>query len=249
MSKIKYELIFGLHAVRYLLENDMSRVVEGWAQIGRHDAKLELLVQRLEEQGLTVQRVPKDSLTKLTAGGIHQGIVIRSVARPAATQIGLEECLATIKGPPLLLVLDEIQDPHNLGACLRTADATGVQAVVIPKHRACALSATVSKVASGAAETVPLIQVTNLAQTLRWLQTQGLWLVGADQAGPENLFTATLTGPLALVLGAEGAGLRRLTKEVCDKLVRIPMKGRVESLNVSVVAGVCLYEVMRQREI
>jgi len=249
LSKIKYELIFGLHAVRSLLESDMSRVVEGWAQIGRHDAKLELLVKQLEEQGLTVQRVPKDSLTKLTAGGIHQGMVIRSVARPAATQISLEECLAAIKGPPLLLVLDEIQDPHNLGACLRTADATGVQAVVIPKHRACGLSATVSKVASGAAETVPLIQVTNLAQTLRWLQTQGLWLVGADRAGSENLFTTTLTGPLAVVLGAEGAGLRRLTREVCDKLIYIPMRGRVESLNVSVAAGVCLYEVMRQREI
>jgi 23S rRNA (guanosine2251-2'-O)-methyltransferase len=148
---------------------------------------------------------------------------------------------------PLLLVLDGVQDPHNLGACLRTADATGVTAVIVPKDRAAGLSATVRKVASGAAETVPLIQVTNLARTLRWLKEREIWIVGTDDQAPQPLFASKLTGPLALVLGAEGTGLRRLTRECCDSLVSIPMRGVVESLNVSVATGVMLYEAVRQR--
>lgn len=247
MTQSKYEQIFGFHAVRQVFANDISRVVEVWAQAGRHDAKLEALLKAAQEQGLAVQRVPKITLDKLTDGGHHQGILIRCQPRPLSTQTSLEDCLVSLTLPPFLLVLDEVQDPHNLGACLRTAEAAGIHAVIVPKHRACTLTPTVRKIASGAAETVPFIQVTNLATTLRWLQDQGVWLVGADQAGHSSLFETHLTGPLALVLGAEGSGLRRLTRELCDVLVSIPMLGKIESLNVSVAAGICLYEAVRQR--
>jgi 23S rRNA (guanosine2251-2'-O)-methyltransferase len=247
MTQSKYEQVFGFHAVRQIFANDISRVVEVWAQARRHDAKLEALLKAAQEQGLVVQRVPKMTLDKFTDGGHHQGILIRCQARPPATQTSLEDCLISLTEPPFLLVLDEVQDPHNLGACLRTAEAAGIQAVIVPKHRACTLTPTVRKIASGAAETVPFIQVTNLATTLRWLQDQGIWLVGADQTGHSSLFETNLTGSLALVLGAEGSGLRRLTRELCDVLVSIPMLGQIESLNVSVAAGICLYEAVRQR--
>jgi len=167
-------------------------------------------------------------LEKLTENGHHQGIVIRYKARPTKTQTSLEDILASLTDPPFLLVLDEVQDPHNLGACLRTA-------------------AIVRAVASGAADNVPIIQVTNLARTLRWLQEQGVWLVGTDCESQTSLFETRLTGSLALVLGSEGTGLRRLTQKTCDVLVHIPMLGKVESLNVSVAAGICLYEAVRQR--
>jgi 23S rRNA (guanosine2251-2'-O)-methyltransferase len=159
----------------------------------------------------------------------------------------LDEVLDTVTGDPLLLVLDGVTDPHNLGACLRVADAAGVHAVVAPKDHAVGINATVSKVASGAAETVPYCMVTNLARTLRELKERGLWIVGADEAGTQTLYQAELKGPLAWVLGAEGAGLRRLTREHCDLLVRIPMAGAIASLNVSVAAGICLFESVRQR--
>ena len=159
----------------------------------------------------------------------------------------LDELLDRATAPPLLLVLDGVQDPHNLGACLRTADAAGASAVIVPRDRAAGLTPTVRKVASGAAETMPLIQVVNLARTLRWLKEREIWIVGADDQAPKSLFETHLTGALALVLGAEGAGLRRLTRENCDLLVAIPMAGAVESLNVSVAAGVLLFEAARQR--
>ncbi|MDY6994644.1 MAG: 23S rRNA (guanosine(2251)-2'-O)-methyltransferase RlmB, partial [Pseudomonadota bacterium] len=162
-------------------------------------------------------------------------------------QMSLPDYLASLTVPPFLLILDEVQDPHNLGACLRTADGAGIHAVIVPKNRACHLSAIVRKVASGAADSVPLIQVTNLARTLTWLKAQGIWLVGADAVGQTSLFKAHLQGALALILGAEGHGLRRLTREACDVLVHIPMLGKVESLNVSVATGICLYEAVRQR--
>ncbi|OQY51448.1 MAG: 23S rRNA (guanosine(2251)-2'-O)-methyltransferase RlmB [Candidatus Parabeggiatoa sp. nov. 2] len=199
-----------------------------WPKEGLSSAKLNALLKQAKQQGIAIQPVPKKTLEKLTENGHHQGIVIRYKARPTKTQTSLEDILASLTDPPFLLVLDEVQDPHNLGACLRTA-------------------AIVRAVASGAADNVPIIQVTNLARTLRWLQEQGVWLVGTDCESQTSLFETRLTGSLALVLGSEGTGLRRLTQKTCDVLVHIPMLGKVESLNVSVAAGICLYEAVRQR--
>jgi len=243
----KYEYIFGLHTVRQVFENNIPHVVELWTQQGRIDEKLKNLLEKARQQGIVIQIVPKKTLDKLTGNQHHQGIVIRCKVRPIKTQHHLEIIMAALKQPPFFLILDEVQDPHNLGACLRTADAAGIQAVIVPKNRACSLSPSVYKVASGAADTIPLIQVTNLVSTLRWLQKQGVWIIGTDSETQTSLFDTPLTGPLALVLGAEGTGLRRLTRENCDALVSIPMFGKVESLNVSVATGVVLYEVVRQR--
>ncbi len=244
MPKTKYEQIFGLHAVRQVLESDFSSIVELWVQKGCNNAKLLILLDQAKQQGIGIQSVPKKTLNKLTENGNHQGIMIRCRAK---TQAELEEILDSLTVPPFLLVLDNVQDPHNLGACLRTADAVGIHALIVPKNQACKLSAIVHKVASGATHTVPVVQVTNLAGTLCWLQDKGVWLVGADESSETNIFETSLTGPLAFILGAEGEGLRRLTRETCDLLVRIPMVGKVKSLNVSVATGVCLYEAVRQR--
>jgi 23S rRNA (guanosine2251-2'-O)-methyltransferase len=256
MATTKYQQIFGLHAVRHVFEHDISRVVELWVQQGRNDERLNRLITQAQQQGLVAQSVPRKTLDQITGEGHHQGIVIRCKIQPIFNRANegvqsfittLEEYMASLTVTPFLLVLDGIQDPHNLGACLRTAEAAGVQAVIIPKNRACALSPTVYKVASGAAEVLPLIQVSNLATTLRWLKTQGIWLIGATETAETSLFNAKLTGPLALILGAEGTGLRRLTQAHCDSLVHIPMFGKVESLNISVATGICLYEAVRQR--
>lgn len=244
MSKNKEELVYGLHAVRQILTTEAERILAVWIQ---QDAKLHTIVALVQQYGLTIQYVPKTTLDKLVNGQRHQGIVIRCRVKPLLTVTTLESCLDALVVPPLLLVLDEIQDPHNLGACLRTADAAGVHAVIVPKHHACELTSTVRTVACGAADTVPIIQVTNLATTLRWLQQRGIWLVGAASEAPQNLYRTRLTGPIALVLGAEGTGLRRLTRDTCDILISIPLFGKVESLNVSVAAAVCLYEAVRQR--
>lgn len=241
------EYIFGLHSVQHVLQQDISRIKEVWVQDTRRDVKLQNLLEQLQQQGVTLQIVPKKTLDKLAHSEHHQGILLRCQAIPAQTEDDLEQLLATLTVPAFLLVLDEVQDPHNLGACLRTADAAGVHAVIVPKNRSCSLTATVRKVASGAAETMPVIQVTNLARTLRWLQEQGVWLVGAVAEAEKGLFETQLTGAIALVMGAEGTGLRRLTQETCDQLVKIPMLGSVESLNVSVATGICLYEIVRQR--
>ncbi len=248
LPKPKYEQIFGLHTVKQVFANDISCVVELWAQQGRHDGKLQNLLEQAQQQHIVIQTVPKKTLDKLTGNKPHQGIVIRCKARPINTESKLEIILSSLNQPPFLLILDTVQDPHNLGACLRTADAAGVHAVIVPKNRACSLSPTVYKVASGAAETVPLIQVTNLVSTLRWLQQQGVWIIGTANETQTSLFDTSLTGSLALVLGAEGTGLRRLTRENCDALVSIPMLGKVESLNVSVATGICLFEAVRQRQ-
>lgn len=247
MANRSYEQIYGFHAVQQLIATESSRVYELWVQEGRHGAKLQAMLTQAQQQGIAIHTVPRKTLDKLTQAAHHQGIVIRCQTHSPTMPSTLEACLAKLTVPPFLLVLDEVQDPHNLGACLRTADAAGIQAVVVPKNRACGLSGIVRKVASGAADTVPLISVTNLATTLRWLQEQGVWLVGADSHSQINLFETRLIGPLALVLGSEGTGLRRLTREICDVLVHIPMLGTVASLNVSVAAGICLYEAVRQR--
>lgn len=243
MSSHPYEYLFGIHTVRRILTHNPERIVEIWLQQGH--APLADLITDVQQQGLSVQYVSRKTLDKLTNHATHQGIVIRY--RPPKKAPLLADCLANLTTPPLLLVLDGIQDPHNLGACLRTADAAGVHAVIAPKDRACPLSATVQKVACGGAETVPFIPVTNLAMTLRWLKSQGIWLIGTTEKSQTLLFETTLRGAVAFVLGAEGTGLRHLTQKLCDVLVHIPMLGTVESLNVSVATGICLYEAVRQR--
>jgi len=238
-------LIFGLHAVKQVFDNDISRVLELWVQQDRHDQKMQTLLEQITSHHIAPQTVPRKTLDKLTDNAQHQGIVIRCYMPDLPKSV--PALLETLPTPPLLLVLDEVQDPHNVGACLRTADAAGVQGVIVPKNRACSLSSTVYKVASGAADHVPLIEVTNLARTLRELQEHAITVVGTADDATTSLYAAQLTGAMALVLGAEGHGLRRLTRETCDVLVNIPMFGKVESLNVSVATGICLYEAVRQR--
>jgi 23S rRNA (guanosine2251-2'-O)-methyltransferase len=241
-------LVFGLHAVRTLLQQRPERASLLVLQKGREDARTTELMQLALGAGIRTEWRDARELDGLAGGDRHQGACLQVRPMGALGEGALDELLDRAATPPLLLVLDGVQDPHNLGACLRTADAAGVTAVIVPRDRAAGLSPTVRKVASGAAETMPLIQVVNLARTLRWLKEREIWIVGTDDQAPKPLHSTPLTGPLALVLGSEGPGLRRLTKENCDVLVSIPMLGVVESLNVSVAAGVLLYEAVRQRK-
>jgi 23S rRNA (guanosine2251-2'-O)-methyltransferase len=238
--------VFGLHAVRTLLQRRPASIVLLILQKGRDDARMLELVQLAQDAGVRVERREAAELERMSMGGRHQGAYAQ--VRPAGVlgEGALDDLLDGVASP-LLLVLDGVQDPHNLGACLRTADAAGVTAVIVPRDRAAGLSPTVRKVASGAAEVVPLIQVVNLARTLRWLKEREIWVVGTDDQAEKSLYQSDLKGRLAVVLGAEGPGLRRLTRENCDALVKIPMQGAVESLNVSVATGVVLFEAVRQR--
>lgn len=247
MSK-KHQLIFGLHPAQAALRSDPSRILEAWVQEGRLDQRMSELLQHLQTQGIPTQTVARKTLDKLSQAGRHQGIVLRCKAAPVLDEVDL---LALLKerADALLLVLDGVQDPHNLGACLRSADAAGVTAVIIPRDRAGGLTPAVRKVACGAAESVPLIQVTNLARCLQQLQAEGVWLVGLAGAAETCLYDIDLRGALALVLGAEEKGLRRLTREQCDRLAYLPMAGQVDSLNVSVASGICLFEAVRQRRV
>ena len=240
-------VIFGLHAVRTLLEQRPERAAALLLQKGRDDARVQELVQLAQTRSIKTEWRDQRELDRLAGSERHQGACLQIRSIGVLGEGALDDLLDAVTTPPLLLVLDGVQDPHNLGACMRTADAAGVAAVVVPKDRAAGLSATVRKVASGAAESVPLIQVTNLARTLRSLKDREIWIVGTDDQAPQSVYGAKLTGALAIVLGAEGSGLRRLTRENCDLLVSIPMHGIVESLNVSVSAGVLLYEAVRQR--
>lgn len=240
-------VIFGLHAVRTLLQQRPERAATLLLQKGRDDARMQELVQLAQSKSIKTEWRDQKELDRLAGSERHQGACLQIRSVGVLGEGALDDLLDATTTPPLLLVLDGVQDPHNLGACMRTADAAGVAAVVVPKDRAAGLSATVRKVASGAAESVPLIQVTNLARTLRWMKEREIWIVGTDDQAEHSLYGAKLTGPLAIVLGAEGTGLRRLTRENCDALVSIPMQGIVESLNVSVAAGVLLYEAVRQR--
>jgi 23S rRNA (guanosine2251-2'-O)-methyltransferase len=241
------QTVFGIHAVAALLERDPDSVQALMVLQGRADERLSRLLVQAGKCGIGVQTVARKELDKLVRGQ-HQGVV---ALVEVASQLGegdlddLLDRLGTI--PPFLLILDGVTDPHNLGACLRSADAAGVHAVIIPKDKSASLNATVRKVACGAAESVPLISVTNLARTMEWLQQRGIWITGAAGEADKELYQTDLKGPMALVMGAEGSGLRRLTREHCDQLVRIPMAGAVSSLNVSVATGVCLFEVVRQR--
>ena len=212
---------------------------------GRTDRRMQDLVTAAKAVGVRVMPVDSARLDKIVGTRRHQGVI--AFAAELALARNLDELLDAIDGPPLLLVLDGITDPHNLGACLRVADGVGAHAVIVPKDRAVGLNATAAKVASGAAETVPYITVTNLARTLRELKERDIWLIGTTDDGEKGLYEADFAGPTALVMGSEGEGMRRLTRETCDLLVSIPMFGSVESLNVSVAAGVCLYEARRQR--
>jgi 23S rRNA (guanosine2251-2'-O)-methyltransferase len=240
-------MIYGLHAVRALLMRHPERVQCIWLQRGRHDERALEIEQLARTSGCRLERLDAAQLSARVGPAAHQGVVAQVQALVPWTEDELLTAL-THTADPLLLSLDDVQDPHNLGACLRTADACGVLAVIVPRDRAVSLNATVRKVAAGAAESTPVAVVTNLARTLRLLKQAGLWIVGAEASGPQRAQDVDLTGPRVLVLGAEGAGLRQLTRQHCDWLVRLPSGGLAESLNVSVASGMLLYEALRQRE-
>jgi 23S rRNA (guanosine2251-2'-O)-methyltransferase len=238
-------VVYGFHAVLARLRADPSSVLELYLDEARHDARIKDVAASAERAGVKVMKVPGKRLDGFYGGGRHQGVVARVEVKSLSHS--LDDILDAAKGPPLLLLLDGVTDPHNLGACLRVANAAGANAVVAPKDRAAGISAAVSKVASGAAEATPYLMVTNLARTIEELKERGIWVVGTDGAAEQSLYEADLPEAIAWVLGAEGEGMRRLTRERCDLLVRIPMRGEVESLNVSVAAGVALFESVRRR--
>ncbi len=239
------KVLFGFHAVGVRLKTAPASVIEVYFDASRRDARMRQFIARAQEAGVRLIEADGARLAKLAGSLGHQGVAARVQAIEAATS--LDALLDAVQGPPLLLVLDGVNDPHNLGACLRVADGAGAHAVIAPKDHAVGVNATVAKVASGAAETVPYFMVTNLARTLGELKERSIWVVGTSDDAPRTLYQSDLKGPTALVLGAEGAGMRQLTRKTCDELVSIPMCGAVESLNVSVASGVCLYEARRQR--
>ena len=248
MAENNQHYIYGLHAVQAVLQREPEMVSKVWLENSRRDDKAKTILQLAHDANVKPERVKRDVLNKLVGENAnHQGVVALSKDTPAGNEKNLKQLIEDLTVPAFLLILDGVQDPHNLGACLRTADAAGVHAVIAPKDKASGLTSVVRKVACGAAETVPFIQVTNLARTMRELQQAGVWMIGTSLETEQDIYQADLTGPLALVLGAEGKGLRRLTAENCDSLVKLPMLGTVQSLNVSVSAGVCLYEAVRQR--
>jgi len=242
---VSTKVLFGFHAVTVRLKTAPASVTEIHVDASRRDARMRQFVERAREAGARLLDSDDARLTQLAGGTRHQGVVARVTALPA--RHSLDEVLDAVQGAPLLLVLDGVTDPHNLGACLRVADGAGAHAVVAPKDHAVGLNATVAKVASGAAETVPYLMVTNLARTLGELKERDIRVIGTSDDAEATIYDADFSGPVALVLGAEGDGLRQLTRRHCDQLVRIPMAGAVESLNVSVAAGICLYEALRQR--
>ncbi|WP_456407262.1 23S rRNA (guanosine(2251)-2'-O)-methyltransferase RlmB [Thiolapillus sp.] len=241
--------IAGIHSVRTALKHGADKVEGIWFDSKRDDRRLGQLLSEARKSGVAVLATDKAGLERLVENTRHQGIVAKVVAPAARSEDYLDQLLGELEQQPFLLVLDGVQDPHNLGACLRTADAAGVHAVIAPKDRAAGLTPVACKVASGAAETVPFIQVTNLARTLRQLRdAYGLWIVGLAGEARQSVYQAELKGPLVMVMGSEEKGLRRLIREQCDQLVSLPMLGVVESLNVSVATGVSLFEALRQRE-
>jgi 23S rRNA (guanosine2251-2'-O)-methyltransferase len=239
-------VIIGFHAVIGRLRADPASLTEIMLDEKRGDARAQGVVALAQERGVRLLRVAQQRLAGFASEGKHQGVV--ALVQERASRESLEDLLDRLAAPPLLLVLDGVTDPRNLGACLRVADAAGVHAVVVPRDRAAGINATVSKVASGAAETLPYYMVTNLARTLDDLKERNIWVVGADAEAPADLYAAALPEAIAWVLGAEGGGMRRLTRERCDLQVRIPMMGQVQSLNVSVAAGICLFESVRRRQ-
>jgi 23S rRNA (guanosine2251-2'-O)-methyltransferase len=235
----------GFHAVKGRLKQKAESVREIFVDAGRTDARMKELKSLADKLGVRVMTADAKRLDGMAGGARHQGVV--AMADEMHMPQFIEDVLETLDEPPLLLLLDGVQDPHNLGACLRVADGAGAHAVIAPKDRSCGLTTAAAKVASGAAETVPYIVVTNLARTMRDLKERGIWLVGTADDAPQTIWKAKFDGAIGLVLGAEGEGLRRLTRDTCDHLVSIPMMGSVESLNVSVASGICLYEARRRR--
>ena len=244
---MKLSKLFGLHSVQAALDYSPNKIHKAWVDSGRQDKRLAQAVDDLLALGIEPEKVDRKRLDRLADNNNHQGIVIEVEMPGEMSESDLKTAVENLSETALFLVLDIVQDPHNLGACLRTADATGVHGVIITKDNATGITPTVCKVASGAAETVPVYQVTNLSRTLRWLKGEGLWIIGAAGETAETVYKTDFTVPMALVVGAEGKGLRRLTKEQCDLLVSVPMKGQVASLNLSVATGVLLYEAVRQR--
>jgi 23S rRNA (guanosine2251-2'-O)-methyltransferase len=239
------KVLFGFHAVGVRLKTAPQSIVEIYFEPTRRDARMRQFVAKAQEAGVRLIEADALRIAKLSGSHGHQGVAAR--VEPLPQVHSLDELLESLTEPALLLVLDGVTDPHNLGACLRVADGAGVHAVIAPKDHAGGVNATVAKVASGAAETVPYFMVTNLARTLNELKERNIWCIGTSDDAPKTLYEVDLKGPVALVLGAEGEGIRQLTRKTCDELVRLPMKGAVESLNVSVASGVCLYEAVRQR--
>jgi 23S rRNA (guanosine2251-2'-O)-methyltransferase len=244
MQELSEDLVYGQHAVTVLLNNGADRITEIWLQEGR-DTKLSKSLQgKFSDGSVPIHMFPKKKLDSLFEGARHQGVVVR--ARPGK-RTTFETLLDSIGPQSLVVLLDGVEDPHNLGAVLRSSDGAGVDAVIIPRSRGTSLTPIVQKVASGAAESVPLIEVANLSRAMQELSEAGVHLVGTDLAAETSLFEADLDGPVGLVFGAEGSGLRRLTKEHCAQLIYLPMRGQVQSLNISVAAGICLFEVVRRR--
>lgn len=238
-------MVYGFHAVSVHLKTAPQAVQEIWFDSSRRDARMRQFLQRVKEAQIIPVEADGARLSRLAGSFNHQGVVAR-VTTTFQTH-SLDDFLDNLQEPPLLLVLDGVTDPHNLGACLRVADGAGVHAVIAPKDHAAGISAVVAKVACGAAETVPYFMVTNLARALNELKERNIWIIGTSDDAPQTLYRADLRGPLALVLGAEGKGMRQLTRKTCDALISIPMHGAIESLNVSVASGICLYEAVRQR--
>ena len=246
-------IIFGLHAVESLLENQPERIrraflIDHAAQRERPDHKLQIILKAFRDQGISCDLLSREALDRLTQQGKHQGVAVECTQARAYSESDLKDLLDKLQEPPLLLILDSIQDPHNLGACLRSADAAGVHAVIAPKDKSVGLTPTVVKVACGAAEVVPFVQITNLARTMEQLKERGIWLFGMADEAEKSIYEEDMKIPMGLVMGNEEKGLRRLTSESCDVLLQIPMRGSVSSLNVSVATGVCLFEALRQRK-
>ncbi|MCW8276360.1 23S rRNA (guanosine(2251)-2'-O)-methyltransferase RlmB [Pseudomonas sp. PCH199] len=240
------EKIYGVHAVEALLRHHPKRVKQIWLAEGRSDPRVQTLIELANENRVQVGQAERREMDAWVEG-VHQGVVADVSPSQVWGEAMLDELLDRTEGAPLLLVLDGVTDPHNLGACLRSADAAGALAVIVPKDKSATLTPTVRKVACGAAEVIPLVAVTNLARTLEKLKQRGLWVVGTAGEAEVSLYEQDLTGPTILIMGAEGSGMRRLTRDLCDYLVRLPMAGSVSSLNVSVATGVCLFEALRQR--
>jgi 23S rRNA (guanosine2251-2'-O)-methyltransferase len=245
------KVLFGFHAVGVRLKTAPQSVIEIFFEVTRRDARMRQFLERAREAGTRLIEADGLRLSKLCGSHGHQGVVARVDVLPQVNSLDdlLDQLEQGTGEPPLILVLDGVTDPHNLGACLRVADGAGAHAVIAPKDHAVGVNATVAKVASGAAETVPYFMVTNLARTLGELKERGIWCMGAADDAPRSIYQADLKVAVALILGAEGQGMRQLTRKTCDELVSIPMRGAVESLNVSVASGVCLYEALRQRSI
>ena len=241
--------INGIHAVQNALENDVDNIVQIWVAASKRNQRVVNLAEKAQKHGLLLHKASMNQLDKIAKTRKHQGVVAEYNVPKSWDNAELFDLLANLDEPALLLVLDGVTDPHNLGACLRTAEGAGVHAVIAPKDKAVGLTPVARKVASGAAETIPFVQVTNLVRTIDLLKNAGVWITGTSDKATENLYAGDYKTPTAIVMGAEGKGLRRLTEEHCDHLISIPMAGKVSSLNVSVATGVCLYEVVRQRAV